>query len=152
LTTDDGVFVHAAPVWRERANFIIRAQLPETNAPRRYEPLWARKISDDTFELCCIPFLLYGISLGDIVATDDGFVVQRVLQSTKRSTFRVWLAESTHDRNSLISDLEELGALWEWYSDNLLAVDAADETIARNVAALLSEHESRGNFVFESGR
>ena len=49
--------VHAAPVWREKANFIIRALLPERD---RSEQLWARQIGDQRFEVCRIPFFMSG--------------------------------------------------------------------------------------------
>jgi hypothetical protein len=43
---------HETPVWRERANFIIGAAL---DAPGKWEQLWARQVSPNRFELCCIP-------------------------------------------------------------------------------------------------
>ncbi|NOV98762.1 hypothetical protein HDG69_003357 [Isoptericola halotolerans] len=56
--------VHDEPAWRERASFIVHAALPEQG---RYEQLWCRQVSDDTFEVCCIPFFLYDVALGDLV-------------------------------------------------------------------------------------
>jgi hypothetical protein len=48
--------VHQEPVWRERSNLVISAELPEKDRPRRFEQLFARQLADDRFEVCCIPF------------------------------------------------------------------------------------------------
>jgi len=50
---------HETPVWRERANFIIGAAL---DAPGKWEQLWARQVGPNRFELCCIPFMTYGLA------------------------------------------------------------------------------------------
>jgi len=72
---------HPNPVWREKANFIIGAQCTnkadKTNA---WEQLWSRKVSGNIFEICCIPFFLYDISLGDEVKTDQDFWILEVLK------------------------------------------------------------------------
>jgi hypothetical protein len=52
---------HLAPVWRERADFILGAIVEDGIS----EQLWARKVDDLQFEVCCIPFWVYNISLGD---------------------------------------------------------------------------------------
>jgi hypothetical protein len=69
--------VHPEPVRRDRANFIVRARLPE---PGRAEQLWGRQLDERSFELCCIPFFLYDVALGDIVATDAAYEVQQVVE------------------------------------------------------------------------
>ena len=119
--------VHPEPVWRERANFIVGACLPEQG---RTEQLWARQLDEHRFELCCIPFFLYGVALGDIVAADANYGVQRVLQPSGRYVFRAWFGESSLSqpaRQRIAGDLTELGALLEWSSGNLLAIDAENE-------------------------
>ncbi|WP_418275719.1 DUF4265 domain-containing protein [Isoptericola jiangsuensis] len=77
--------VHDEPAWRERANFIVNAALPEQE---RYEQLWCRQVSDDTFEVCCIPFFLYDVALGDLVQTapqaEREYVVAGVLRRSGR--------------------------------------------------------------------
>jgi hypothetical protein len=53
------VAVHLAPVWRERANCLIFANIAEGGLPKRWEQLWARRVGDARFVLCCIPFFAY---------------------------------------------------------------------------------------------
>ena len=43
------------------------AALPEAG---RFEQLWARQESADLFEICCIPFFVHKLALGDVVRTD----------------------------------------------------------------------------------
>jgi hypothetical protein len=140
--------VHEAPIWAERANFIIGAPLPEEG---RAEQLCARKLDDKRFEICCIPFFLYNLALGDIVETDADYNVVQVVKRSGRFVFRVWFGETFHPRQEIADDLTELGALIEWSSANLLAVDAADNATARLIQEYLDRQESSGHLVHEKG-
>jgi len=148
--------IHPDPVRRERANFIIHAELPEKDRPKRFEQLWARQLADDRFELCCIPFFVFDLALGDVVATTprDGrkYLVDRVVEPSGRYVFRVWLGQSFYPRDEIASGLKALGSMIEWSSRNLLAVDAADGEHAQLVAHFLMEHEQAGHLIYETGR
>jgi len=148
--------VHEAPVWRERSNFVINAELREQDRPKRFEQLFVRQISDDRFEVCCIPFFLYDIALGDIVRTEPRggrkFVVADVAESSGRYVFRVWFGGSFQPRDEIERELRALGSLTEWSSRNLLAVDAADREHAQLVADFLAEREKAGQLLYETGR
>jgi hypothetical protein len=148
--------VHQDPVWRERSNFVINAELPEKDRPRRFEQLYVRRVGDDRFEVCCIPFALYDVALGDIVVTaprgDRKYVVREVVSPSGRYVFRVWFGESFHPRDEVAQELEALGSLTEWSSRNLLAVDAVDLEHAQMVADFLAESEKAGRLVYETGR
>jgi hypothetical protein len=140
---------HAAPVWRDRANFVIGAPLPEEG---HSEQLWARQVGDTRFEVCCIPFFVYDLALGDIVETDANYDVVRVVERSGRFVFRVWFGETFHPRQQVADELAELGALLEWSSANLLAVDAADEAHAQAIADYLKEQEHARRLIYETGR
>lgn len=141
--------VHEEPVWRERSNFIIGAPLPEDG---RAEQLWVRQVSGQRFEICCIPFFLYDVALGDVVETDDAYNLVRVVDRSGRFVFRIWFGESFHPRQQVADELAERGALLEWSSPNLLAVDASDETHAQEIADYLAEQEQAERLMFETGR
>jgi hypothetical protein len=147
--------VHQGPVWRERANFVIHAELPEEDHPKHFEQLWARQLSDDRFEVCCIPFFIYNLALGDVVATspkgDLRYVVTRVVRQSGRYVFRVWFGRSFHPRDQIAGELQALGSLIEWSSLNLLAVDATDDEHAQLVADFLMEREKAGQLIYEAG-
>jgi hypothetical protein len=156
VTAEDEFVVHQDQVWRERSNFIIQAELPDADRRRRFEQLFAKQVDGDFFEVCCIPFLLYDIALGDIVATSPKrgrkYVVTKVVEASGRFVFRVWFGESFHLRDEVAEALIELGCLVEWSSRNLLAVDGADDGEAQRVADFLTEKEQAGELIYETGR
>ena len=148
--------VHGDPVWRERANFIIHAELPEKDRPKRFEQLWARQLDDNRFEVCCIPFFVFNLALGDVVVTSPKgglkYVVEEVVEPSGRYVFRVWFGNSLQPPDEVANELRALGSLIEWSSRNLLAVDTADSARAQQVADFLIEREKAGLLVYETGR
>jgi len=142
--------VHSDPVWRERADFIIGAPLPEEG---RAEQLWARRLGEPLlFEICCIPFFLYDVALADVVQTDASYAFTRVVEPSGRFVFRAWFGDSFHPRQDIANQLRDIGALLEWSSTNLLAVDAANAQEAQVVADFLSDQDTRGHLKYETGR
>jgi hypothetical protein len=86
--------VHYDPVWREQADFIIGAPLPEQG---RAEQLWARQLGEPLlFEICCIPFFLYDVALGGVVQTDASYELACVAEPSGRFVFRAWFGDSFH--------------------------------------------------------
>lgn len=152
----DEFVLHLTPVWRDRSDFIINAALAEKDRPKRYEQLFAKQVAEDRFEICCIPFFLADMALGDVVTTspagDRKYVVDKVIQPSGRYVFRVWFGESFQPRDEVANDLEGLGCLIEWSSPNLLAVDAVDHAHAQQIADFLAEHERAGQLIYETGR
>lgn len=153
---DKSIVVHQNPIWRNQANFIISAEFPDEEGRERLEQLWVRDIGNKQFEICCIPFFLYDVSLGDIVLTsaksDRNYLLEKVLKRSGRYVFRVWLGESNYSREELEENLESLGALTEWYSQNFLSIDAVDKEHAQIIANHLAEYEKAGYLVYETGR
>jgi hypothetical protein len=152
--TAQGTFsTHEQPVWRERSNFIINAALPEQE---RFEQLWCNQLTDDRFEVCCIPFFLYDVALGDVVRTAPAcgrtYVFREVLEPSGRFVFRVWFGDSFHPRDDVAAELQARGALLEWSSRNLLAVDARDAALAQQIAVYLQEKEDAGQLAYETGK
>jgi hypothetical protein len=144
---------HAEPVWRDRANFIINAPLPEAG---RFEQLWTRKVGDRQFEICCIPFFLYDLALGDTVETAPQggrqYVLSRVLNRSGRYVFRAYFERPQYRyRDAAVEALESLGAQIEWSSPSLLAVDVVGSS-AQKVADAMHDLEKQGRLVFETGK
>lgn len=152
---DQEIVVHENPAWRKRANFIIHASLPEKNRPKRFEQLWTRQLDDNRFEVCCIPFLVFDLALGDVVATAPRgglkYLVDRIVTPSGRHVFRAWPREPSHLGDEIAADLTALGARIEWSPCNLLAVDAADDEHAQVVADFLTGHERAGHLTYETG-
>ena len=150
--------VHLSPVRRERANFIIDADIAEQGSPRRFEQFWTRQLGEARFEICCIPFFVYDLALGDEVETraqgERLYVIERVVKPSGHYTFRAWFGDSTDPgaRDVVIEAMRGLGSEFEWYSENLLAIDAADDERAQQVADFLHKHEQLGHLTYETGR
>lgn len=143
--------MHANPIWRERSDFILFATVDDSPQVAT-EQLWARRLTGLTFEVCCIPFFVYDLSLGDIVETDSNYQLTRVVEASGRFTFRLWFGDSFHPRDRIVDELTSIGALVEWSSPNLVAVDASDESLARKVADYLADKERDTVLIYETGR
>lgn len=150
--------VHLSPARRDRADFIINANIEAEGLPRRFEQLWVRQLGERRFELCCIPFFIYDLALGDEVETtpqgDQEYILARVVKPSGGYTFRAWFGDSSHAtaRDDVIEALRDLGSEFEWHSEDLLAIDAADDVRAQDVADFLQEREQLGHLTYETGR
>jgi hypothetical protein len=152
---ESDIAVHLNPVWRDRADFVIRAGIEEDGVARRFEQLWVRKLGESRFEICCIPFFVYDLALGDEVeVAPEDYLLDHIVVPSGHYTFRAWFGDSTDPggRDEVCSAAERMGCEFEWYSENLLAVDAAGDESAQRVADYLLELESRDALVFETGR
>ena len=125
------IATHKSPAWGPRSNFIIRADLGNHGLPGAFEQLWARKIDSTHFEICCIPFFTYGLSLGDKVESNDQYTIQKITEKSGHKTLRVAVA-SQEKQDKLHEVLhhwvEQMGFTYEWYSTGYLAVDLPPET------------------------
>ena len=144
--------VHSDPVWRDRADFIIAVNIDPGSTGITTEQLWARRLDDERFEICCIPFFAYDVALGDTVEVDADHLVTRVVEPSGRYVFRVHFGSPEQPRDDVMEQLDGLGVLVEWSSDSLVALDARDGDHAQHVADVLQEREDRGDLVYETGK
>ncbi|MFT3798378.1 DUF4265 domain-containing protein [Microbacterium sp.] len=145
--------VHRDPVWRDRANFIIATAIDPGDTGVTTEQLWARMVDDRHFELCCIPFFAYDLALGDVVEVDDDYLVRRVSEPSGRYVFRVYFDRDNFGlRDEVVLELIGLGALVEWSSPKLLAVDARNATHGQEIADYLFSEENNGRLIYETGK
>lgn len=147
---------HFNPVWREKANFIIGMIIPPLkNKPQKaiWEQLWARKINDFHFEICCIPFFSYGLSLGDVVETSSNYMVIRVSQKSGHDTIRIWFTEQATDEQirEVNQKIMNIGCLTEIYSYHLLGVDADSQSKTHSLIGMLEGCQEDGLLVYEIG-
>jgi hypothetical protein len=147
---------HLNPIWGDRADFIIRANLTQAgplNLPR-WEQLWCRKIAENHFEICCIPFFVYNISLGDEVITDAENWIIQVWKESGHYTFRVWFGDALDEniQEEVMKTVENSQCLFEWYSRNLLGIDTPDIRLAEQISGYLQEKEIAGWLKYETGR
>lgn len=145
--------VHQLPVWRDRADFVFAAHIGTKDGKNEWEQLWGKKTAPQRFILCCIPFFIYDIALGDEVETDEDFVLRRVLQHSGQVTFRVWFgSQDAITRQELVREIEAMKPSMEWSSENLLALSTFGEIEAQKLADYLRSCEEKGLLQYESGR
>lgn len=94
--------------------------------------MWAEQVSENEFVLCCIPFMTYGLALGDLVVTspqqERQYVIEALKQASGRLVYRVWFGDTDPKikqdlRFQSVVKCQCEAWLFEWYSDNLLAID-----------------------------
>ncbi len=143
---------HSSPVWRDRANFVFAAHLGKKNGHNEWEQLWGEKVAPQRFVLCCIPFFVRDVALGDEVETDADFVLQRVVRPSGQMTFRVWFGDQENStRQNLVSEIEAMKLSLEWSSANLLALSVM-EGESQQLADYLQLRENEGVLQYETGR
>lgn len=136
---------HERPAWMSRSNFIIRIELSAWNMPGKAEQLWAFRLDQTSFLICCIPFFAYGISLGHEVVCDDFFTVKQVRRKGGHETVRI--AVIPEDRIAeLSSRLQEFvnrhSLAHEWFKPGYLAIDFPEGVRARTEWNQVSEMEA----------
>lgn len=149
---DEREAVHRDPVWRDRADVIIATRIDPGDTGVDTEQLWARRVDDGRHELCCIPFFAYDLALGDVGEVDGDHLVTRVVEASGRYVFRVHFGRPDQPTDEVVAELTGLGALVEWSSPSLVAVDARDGEHAQEVADVLQAREDRDGLVYETGK
>ena len=153
---EDKTIQHLNPIWRERANYIIRVRINADahDGIKGWEQLWSRKIEDNHYEICCIPFFLYNIALGDEVKVDSDHRITEVKKRSGHFTFRVWFGDSKDPtiREQVMRETERLGCLFEWYSTNLLAISAPTHDLAGIISGFLQQKAKSSELVYETGQ
>jgi len=139
---------HNEPAWRHKADFVLGVKITDSVWAKEYqdEQLAAREIGDSTFEICCIPFMIYDLCLGDVVKTDDEFNVNAIVKSGGHFGFRVATRDGL-EQQEVVARAHEMGCLTERFSAKLCAIDAIDEDIAREVSGMLLSLREQGKIV-----
>jgi hypothetical protein len=150
--TGEHVAIHSEPIWRDRANFVFAAQQGTKDGKNEWEQLWGQEVAPQRYVVCCIPFFVHDIALGDEVEIDANFVFQRVVRPSDQVTFRLWFgSQNAITRQNLVREIEAITLLMEWSSENLLAV-SVPEAKARHFADYLQLRENEGVLQYETGR
>ncbi len=137
----------------------ILVRIPEEERWHGYvaESLWASR-SSSGYVVENVPFLVRGLSFGDIVeARRENGVLELTCVKHRggHSTFRVYLADGVFEWGFPFRlawrQIELLGCSFEQATDRLLAVDVPPSTDVRAVYALLEQGERNGVWNFEEG-
>lgn len=140
---------HENPTWWNKADSAIGAYVTDPVWSGRYktEQLAAKEVGLRAYVICCIPFLLYGINLGDTVEVDDKLNVKSVVKRGDHFGFRI-ATQSLEQQETLLDKFpKRLGIPHEHFSENLLAVDAEGEAMAKQIKAILQAALDLGQII-----
>ena len=121
------IATHTNPVERPTLGFMPMAALEDVGEGENFEQLWTRRVADDLFQLCCIPFFAFGMALGDVVRAEasSGYVVKEVVRRSGNGVARVAVTrrDNEHEVHAKVHDLlGRLEYLYEWYATGYVAV------------------------------
>jgi Domain of unknown function (DUF4265) len=145
---------HDEPAARGRANYVVRLGLTADGMPGHYEQVWTRTDDGQKHEVCCIPFFVYGLSLGDVIRTIAPDGAYRVESKGGHRTIRVAFPDEAdaHTRHEdLHGALARIGVLTEFrgHARGYCAVDIVDQVQADAVTAVLGPLGEAGTVMWE---
>jgi hypothetical protein len=116
---------HDPNAWSAAADSVVEAQSPFD--PTVFELLPCRRVADDRFEVCCIPFHLSDVALGDEIVAErnaEGRLTLREVSARRgRRVMSVWVRSPDFDARELARRLTDLGAEVEVGADRMLVMD-----------------------------
>jgi hypothetical protein len=149
---DAKVVTHPDPVWRSQANFIKMADLADAGLPGSFEQLWLTDLGEDRYRLCCLPFLAYGYSLGDVIQTKEQggrVVLGDVVEKSGRGLIRILIHSHGPDHAALHDELVAAGCLTEWRNDGFVSVDLERGAIPDTLMAAMTKLHEAGALQWE---
>ncbi|MFD7681048.1 DUF4265 domain-containing protein [Streptomyces sp. NPDC060187] len=145
--------VHENPVGRAESNYIAQADLAPFDLDGQIEQLWLMPEEDGTYAVACIPFMTYGLALGDRVRLSPASRVVDVAQTSGHRVLRTLFRPSTDAERlgrsiSLIENsIKESGLLSEWNGERFVAIDVPPGADMSPLFALLQrEVDEAGAF------
>lgn len=147
---------HESPLLGAEADLIVLAEVEaDDEGVRHMEQLWCKRSGEGSAVMCCVPFFLYGVALGDEVAVEKDrtgrLVVGRVLRRSGRTVFRVILHSEEPYAREAVQRLERWGAALEWWIDSYVALDLPSSEARARAAEDLDPLEASGLLEYEFG-
>lgn len=152
MNDQEQCYQHLNPAWRHKSDFILMARLDDDGTPA-VEQLWARKLGENEYEICCIPFFVYEIALGDVVMLTPDNEVSEVVRKSGNAVFRVSLSASSQPETAwkdVVKRAIDANGEAEAYSETLLALSVPSDS-APEVQECLEDAAAAGLLVWESG-
>jgi hypothetical protein len=122
------------------------------------ERLWAKRISQNQYQIENIPFYVKGLSFGDIVEakeiSEDVYEFIRIQKHSGHTTFRIFVSEDVSDKErvlqNILKDLNSLGAQTEGMEgSSLTAIDLPPTTDISKVGQYLNDKYKAGLLDYE---
>jgi len=152
----EDVVQHLSPAWQTKADYLVHGRIEE-GINKKWEQLWAKDLKNGKYEICCIPFCIYDLALGDHVEINNKNTLGNVIKRSGNWTIRAWFGEISDDqqdeeKTAVINKVRnQLGCLVEWQSARMLAINVASNETAKDVVQYLKEKQDHGDMVYETG-
>lgn len=147
----DAIYAHPHPVWHDRVNSALMLPMISPETEQCFEQLWtAYSKVENAYQVCCVPFYVYDITLGDWLDLDTtkGNHVRRI-RTIGHTTLRIWFYEVTQ-MQTMVHKLLDLGCFCEQGTDNqLIGVSVPDEVSLATVSQVLQSEVERGTLSYE---
>ena len=146
--------VHLDPVGRADASYIGQVDLAPFDLAGQVEQVWLHELGDGAYALACIPFMAYGLALGNVVRLSHDGKVAALVEARGHRALRLLLAGNP-DSARLARDVDEItacvahaGLLSEWHGPRFVAVDIPPADHPENVYTVLRSivDEGRGQW------
>lgn len=139
---------------RVKISFILQ-QDEDGYPPATTETVWAKKVSENEYEIDNIPFYVRGISSGDIVsAKNEGgeLLYEKLLTPSDNSTLRVIVMDKNYKEeteSNLRKYFIELGCEIEGNQPGMFAVGVPASINLEPLISYLAECEKKGLWGYE---
>lgn len=140
---------HDTPAWQDQADYAIGARITEANWKDKYvsEQLAAQDLKNGTFMVCCIPFALFDLCLGDIVAVDKDINVKNVVTKGEYWGFRI-ATSSISQQEALLNVVGKIDNIYhEHFSEKLFAIAVQGSDGAQKIADNLRAAQEKSQII-----
>ena len=146
--SSDIIFTHVHPAWKDKADYIFRCKIPTECEPDEWEQMWGKVVSENTFIVCCIPFFLYGLSIGDKIVVSDAKDFE-VVEKSENTTIRIWTGKTNTDLvEEFMSKALRICDGAERHSDQLVALYVTKLRYPK-MLGLLDSEAARAGVLYE---
>ncbi|MFD4941402.1 DUF4265 domain-containing protein [Streptomyces sp. NPDC058239] len=130
MSSQVSFIVHDEPVIRPDQAYIAVADLAPFGFPGQMEQIWLRPLGDKKYEVCCLPFRVYGLAMGDVVSLDaEARNVNGIVRHSGNRVFRIFFPHSIplerfiSAKESVISAICDADLQAEWSGDRHVAIN-----------------------------
>lgn len=147
--------VHDDPAIMSIDQHIAMVDLAAFGFLNHMEQVWLRAEGGGSYEVLCIPFRVYGLSLRDTVRLDDEDIVTEVVRRGGHRTLRALIgpnvpAEEITDITATVNSLaEDSGLLREWSGNRHVAIDVPVDQDSRDLQEFFAQQRSTERIYWE---
>lgn len=138
---------HGLSPWLDEANDFVFVPLEGEG----YETIPVKALGDGTFRVCCVPFFVYDLNQGDLVAKDAADILLEVRSKSGNCDFRFRSEEGQDTIRAIVDVLEGAGTTVEFEPwGRLVCVSVPPAVDASRISGYLQSLEEAGTLRYEA--